>query len=370
MLDTAIKLLTKITDKGYEAYLVGGFVRDYLLGIKSSDIDVTTSATPKELMEIFNDYCLPTNEYGSVTITFNKIRFEITTFRKEFTYKDNRHPEEIIYIKNLKEDLLRRDFTINAICMDKDKKIIDPLDGRKDLEKRELHTIKSPETVFNDDVLRILRAIRFATTLDFTIGTLEKNAIIENKYLLDSLSMERKKQELDKIFSSPNAIKGITLLKELELAEVLNLNNLTKIKPCSQLIGIWTQLEVDDIYPFSNNEKDLMKNIRKVLNSSPTNPLTIYNCGLYPAVVAGELMNYSNKEINEAYLNLAIHKQSDLAVTTEEILKSINHEAGSFLKDLYEYIIKEVLTRKIPNEKEDILRISKQYLKEEYNESR
>ena len=81
-------------------------------------------------------------------------------------------------------------------------------------------------------------------------------------------------------------------------------------------------------------------------------------------------MNYSNKEINEAYLNLVIHKQSDLAVTTEEILKSINHEAGSFLKDLYEYIIKEVLTRKIPNEKEDILRISKQYLKEEYNESR
>ena len=117
MLDTAIKLLNKITDNGYEAYLVGGFVRDYLLDIKSSDIDVTTSATPKELMEIFNDACLPTNEYGSVTVMYNNTRFEITTFRKEQTYKDNRHPEEIIYIKNLNEDLLRRDFTINAICI-------------------------------------------------------------------------------------------------------------------------------------------------------------------------------------------------------------------------------------------------------------
>ena len=370
MLDTAIKLLNKITDNGYEAYLVGGFVRDYLLDIKSSDIDVTTSATPKELMEIFNDACLPTNEYGSVTVMYNNTRFEITTFRKEQTYKDNRHPEEIIYIKNLNEDLLRRDFTINAICMDKDKKIIDPLNGRQDLERKEIHTIKDADTVFNDDVLRILRAVRFATTLDFTIGSLEKNAIIENKYRLDTLSMERKKQELDKIFSSSNAIKGINLLKELELDSILKLNNLSKVKPCSQLIGIWTQLDVDNIYPFSNNEKDLMENIRKVLNSSPLNPLTLYECGLYPSVVAGELMGYSNKEINEAYLELPIHKQSDLDVTTEEILNYLEKEAGCFLKPLYDYLIKAVLTKKIENNKEQILKICKYYVEEEYNESR
>ena len=370
MLDTAIKLLNKITDNGYEAYLVGGFVRDYLLDIKSSDVDVTTSATPKELMGIFNDACLPTNEYGSVTVMYNNTRFEITTFRKEQTYKDNRHPEEIIYIKNLNEDLLRRDFTINAICMDKDKNIIDQLNGRQDLEKKEIHTIKDANTVFSDDALRILRAVRFATTLDFTIGSLEKNAIIENKYLLDTLSMERKKQELDKIFSSSNAIKGINLLKELELDSILKLNNLSKVKPCSQLIGIWTQLAVDNIYPFSNNEKDLMENIRKVLNSSPLNSLTLYECGLYPSVVAGELMGYSNKEINEAYLELPIHKQSDLDVTTEEILNYLEKEAGCFLKPLYDYLIKAVLTKKIENDKKQILKMCKYYVEEEYNESR
>ena len=130
MLQEALKLLKKITEHSYDAYIVGGFVRDYILGIESNDIDINTNATPKQIREIFEDSCLPSEDYGSVTVIFKGIRFEITTFRKELTYVNNRKPVEIEYINNLYEDLIRRDFTINTLCMDQDGKIIDMLEGR------------------------------------------------------------------------------------------------------------------------------------------------------------------------------------------------------------------------------------------------
>ena len=125
MLEVALKLLEEITARGFKAYIVGGFVRDYILGINSNDIDITTSATPKDIKEIFEDSCLPSEDYGSVTVIKKGIRFEITTFRKEIGYIDNRRPAEIKYIDDLYEDLLRRDFTINTICMDEKGEIVD-----------------------------------------------------------------------------------------------------------------------------------------------------------------------------------------------------------------------------------------------------
>ena len=118
MLDVALKILKELTDHSYKAYIVGGFVRDQLLGIESNDIDITTNATPKEIKEIFEDSCLPTEDYGSVTVIKKGVRFEITTFRKETGYSDSRHPDEVIWVDNIYEDLSRRDFTINAIAYD------------------------------------------------------------------------------------------------------------------------------------------------------------------------------------------------------------------------------------------------------------
>ena len=117
-------------------YIVGGYVRDKILGNESSDIDICTNATPKDIKEIFKTVILPTNEYGSVTVVYNKVRFEITTYRREANYSDNRHPDKIEYVSDLKTDLLRRDFTINTICMDKDGNIIDLLGGKIDIENK------------------------------------------------------------------------------------------------------------------------------------------------------------------------------------------------------------------------------------------
>ncbi len=361
MLDTALKILTLIEEAGFKAYIVGGFVRDHLLGINSHDVDITTNATPQNIKEIFENACLPNDDYGSVTVLYKNIHFEITTYRKEQDYQDNRRPSTITYIDNLKEDLKRRDFTINTICMDKEGTIIDPLNGRKDLADRCLKTVGDPIERFHEDVLRILRAIRFATTLNFTLEEKTREAIIQSKYLLNRLSINRKKEELDKIFASANAIDGLSLIEELSLAEQLSLTNLYKVKPCSQMIGIWTLLEVDDIYPFTRNEKKLMQDIRVCLKQSPLASETLYYYDLYPCLVAGELLSIPKRDITKAYQQLPIHKRSELQITTADILASLQIKPGPILKEVYLYLEKKVLNLQLPNKKQALLNACHQF---------
>ena len=125
MLETALKILKKFSEHSYKAYIVGGFVRDHILGIESSDIDITTNATPKEVKELFADSCLPNDDYGSVVVIKKGIRFDITTFREDIDYEDHRKPVTVRYIDDLYPDLLRRDFVINTLCMDDNGNIID-----------------------------------------------------------------------------------------------------------------------------------------------------------------------------------------------------------------------------------------------------
>ena len=125
MLEIALKLLKKIEKSGFSAYIVGGFVRDYIMGRNSADVDIATNATPKQLREIFPNSSIAKEAYGSITVVLKKVRFEITTFRRELTYYNNRKPIEIEYIDDLLEDLKRRDFTINTICLDKEINIVD-----------------------------------------------------------------------------------------------------------------------------------------------------------------------------------------------------------------------------------------------------
>ena len=203
MKDIALEFIKIIEEEGYKAYIVGGFVRDYLMGIESKDIDITTSATPKELKNIFQDVKFEKlndkDNYGSVRVDYKNIIFEVTTFREELCYLDNRHPSSIRYVTDLTTDLKRRDFTINAICMDKDGKIIDPLNGEEDLKKKLIKTINKSDKSFSDDALRILRAIRFSATLGFNLSNDIKESIKKHKELLKNISYERKKIELDRI---------------------------------------------------------------------------------------------------------------------------------------------------------------------------
>ena len=356
MLEVALKLLKEFANHSYKAYIVGGFVRDYLLGIESNDIDIATDATPKEIKEIFADSCLPNEDYGSVTIIFSGVRFEITTFRKEITYVFNRKPIEIQYISDLKEDLLRRDFTINTICMDIEGKIVDYLNGQEDLEKRIIRTVGNSDEKFFEDSLRILRAVRFATILDFSLCDEVREAIIKNKHLLKGLSYYRKKMELDKIFTSPNYKNGIKLLIELGLDKELEISNLEKVLDSDtiSLIGIWSMLEYPDKYPFQKNETELISNVRRTIPLNNLDPMTLYRYGLYVNSVAGEIKKQDIRIITEAYNNLPIKGRNEIQITTQKIMNLLRRKPGKYLTDIYDEIEREILYKRLDNNEDAI----------------
>ena len=210
MLKNGLQIIKKIEDNGYSAYIVGGCTRDYYMKKESYDVDICTNAKPKELIKIFDNATLPKEKYGAVTLYDKGVRYEITTFRKELKY-ENRRPIEIEYTNNLKEDIERRDFTINTLCMNSSLEIIDLFNGKRDIDKRIIRSLGNASVKFNEDPLRILRAIRFATVLNFKLDKDVILAIKDKGNLVREISYERKKSELSKIFVSKNVKYGIKL---------------------------------------------------------------------------------------------------------------------------------------------------------------
>lgn len=207
-------------NSGYEIYLVGGCVRDYLLAYPCHDYDLTTSATPSQmelLAKTNHIHCIPTGiKHGTITFVLNHEHFEITTFRKESEYEKNRFPKHIEFTTSLKEDLKRRDFTINAIALDENN-IIDYFHGREDLENKILRAIGDPTTRFHEDALRMLRCLRFSFTYNFSIEKKTYQAIQSNAYLLQNISKERIRDELIKMLKS----KHQDILLDLKKSNVL-----------------------------------------------------------------------------------------------------------------------------------------------------
>ncbi len=201
-------IITKLQKANFEAYVVGGCVRDLLRGVEPKDWDITTNAKPKEIQKIFPK-SFYANKFGTVTVQ----EVEITTYRIDEKYSDKRHPDKIRFAKTLKEDLARRDFTVNAMALGPDEKIIDLFKGQKDLKKKIIRTVGNPEERFNEDALRILRAVRFATTLGFTIELKTLKAIQKNAGWVQAISKERIRDELIKIMESKQPSKGLELLR-------------------------------------------------------------------------------------------------------------------------------------------------------------
>jgi tRNA nucleotidyltransferase (CCA-adding enzyme) len=208
----AINLLEAV---GYEAVVVGGAVRDHLLGMTPHDYDISTNALPDQIKAVFQNYhTLDIGiKHGTVTVFINHRQIEITTYRSEADYEDFRHPKKIIFEKDLPEDLKRRDFTINAICYNRE--IIDLVGGVADLEKRIIRAIGSPQDRFTEDPLRILRALRFAATLGFTIEEATKKALFLHADLLLRVSAERINLEFSKLLLGKEAVKVLEDYQEI-----------------------------------------------------------------------------------------------------------------------------------------------------------
>ena len=254
-------ILKTLEDNGYEAYLVGGFIRDKLLHIKSYDVDICTNAKPEDLEKLFN---IKVNDYGSLSFKINKYSIDITTFRKELEYV-KRKPTKLVYVDTLEEDIKRRDFTINAICMNSKGKIIDLVGGLDDIHNKIVRMIGDTSSKLQEDPLRILRAIRIATILDFKIEDNLLQSIKDNNKLVLTLSPYRKRSELDKILSSKNFKKGLELLKDTDILSLLQISY-DNIKYTKNILGMYAQLNIGCDLEFTKEEKRNIININEKNN--------------------------------------------------------------------------------------------------------
>ena len=223
-------VIDELKKKNFEAYIVGGCVRDFLRGVEPEDWDVATNAKPEEIQKIFpksfyeNKFLTVIVQTGSKNPRLKEI--EITTYRSEAKYTDKRHPDEIKFAKTIEEDLSRRDFTVNAIavCLTSDVKqvgVIDPFNGQKDLKNKIIRAVGKAEDRFSEDALRIMRAVRFATTLNFKIEEKTTQAIKKNSPWLQTISKERIRDEFLKIIMANRAADGIELLRQLNLLKYI-----------------------------------------------------------------------------------------------------------------------------------------------------
>ncbi|MGD1822570.1 MAG: CCA tRNA nucleotidyltransferase [Pleomorphochaeta sp.] len=231
---TIKEFATIFNDNGYKLYIVGGAVRDYILNIKNEDYDFATDATPEEVISLFRT-TIPTGiKHGTVTVLFKGNNFEVTTFRNEFDYKDGRRPDKVKFIRSLEEDLKRRDFTINALAADAISGIIiDNHKGLDDLKNKRIKAIGIPQQRFEEDGLRIMRACRFASKLDFEVDNETKIAMKEKSKKIINVSHERIKDELFKLLKGKSPIKGINLLEESDIL-IYILPELLKLKGLEQ----------------------------------------------------------------------------------------------------------------------------------------
>lgn len=213
-------IIDTLMNNGFEAYVVGGCVRDMILGKNPEDWDITTSAKPFEVKKIFRRTVDTGIIHGTVTVLLNKEHFEVTTYRLDGLYEDNRHPKEVSFTGDLEEDLKRRDFTINAMAYNPTKGVIDLFGGMNDLKNRLIRCVGNASWRFDEDALRILRAVRFSAQLDFQIEEHTKEAIKNKAELLKHISAERVRTELTKLLVSDNPDR-IRLLYELGISKVI-----------------------------------------------------------------------------------------------------------------------------------------------------
>lgn len=208
-----LKIINRINEKGYEAYIVGGSVRDMLLGRVPSDWDIATNAKPKDIKSIFSKTIDTGIKHGTITVSMENYDVEVTTYRKESVYSDKRRPDSVEFVENIYEDLRRRDFTINSIALKPEQGFIDYNNGIEDLKAKTIRCVGNPKERFGEDALRMIRAVRFAAQLGFDLETATLQAIKENAKNITDISSERIREEFKKILISSDVKRGIYLME-------------------------------------------------------------------------------------------------------------------------------------------------------------
>lgn len=366
------KILNLLNDNGYQAYVVGGAIRNILLGIDPLDYDITTNALPQQIIEVFKDYktILTGIKYGTVTVVIDHKNYEITTYRIDGQYLNNRKPAEVKYANFLIEDLNRRDFTINALAFNN--QLIDYNNGLNDLNNKIIRCIGNPDDRLTEDAIRILRAIKFSCKLDFIIENNTKKAIFKNKDLLKNISIERINKELFEIFKyiNKNVLLEyldvfLTIFSHMDYNIILN--RVSKIQFLNEPILIYALFfeEKDFIllnkYKLSNYEKHIIKFVntklelkndiiecKKILKNHQINDIILY-------INFNILNSFEKEQLISTFIqaNELCHSLNQLNINGSDLLMIgfSNKEIGKKLDELLNLVIEN----KIVNKKEILL---------------
>jgi len=383
---SALPVLHKLEEAGFEAYFVGGSVRDYLLNKQISDVDIATSAMPYEVKSIFPKTVDVGIEHGTVLVLYQGKNYEVTTFRTEGEYKDFRRPKEVSFIRNLEEDLKRRDFTMNAIAMDQHGQLIDPFLGQRAIKDKVIRTVGEAKDRFTEDALRMMRAVRFVSQLSFEIEAKTLTALTELAPLLDHIAVERKRTEFEKLFTGRSRKNAMQLLVETEVFSYLpGLRDCKQplekiiVLECEGLnkLEMWTLL----LYTIKQNGKVIdsflrawrlpgreIKEIHHLLSflekrlDQKWEIYDLYAAG-FAAIQSVERLYAVIKGLKDPeaveywlnqYENLPIKQHSELDVTGNDLINWFQKSGGPWIKETLLKIEKAILDREIANKKREI----------------
>ncbi len=365
--------MTLFTDNGFDIYIVGGAVRDILMGKQATDWDFTTNATPEEMLTFLPEDAYYTNKFGTVGVPQeNEEPFEITTYRTEHGgYSDNRRPDEVRWGKTLEEDLKRRDFTINAFALKVvtkksqiqmsnnqsgnvtvETELIDMFGGQKDLESKLIRTVGDPNERFGEDALRMMRAIRIASELYFTIEDNTFNAIVTNAKLIDKISRERVRDELFKILASAQPNHGITLLRDTGILALI-IPELDKTFGVEQkspgrhhIYDVWTH-SVNALKAVSERNSDVITRFATLIHDIgkpqtyrklDIGTITFYNHEVVGAAIAkriAERLRFSNEDKEKLWRLVRFHQFTVNEDQTDSALRRfIVNVTPEFLNDM------------------------------------
>ncbi len=324
-------VIEKLTKNGFEAYIVGGCVRDILLLKTPNDFDVTTSATPDEIISVF-DRTIPTGiKHGTVTVLIDNEPIEVTTFRTDGEYLDARRPDSVQFVRNLKEDLSRRDFTVNAMAYNHKNGLCDLFGGQEDLKNQTLRAVGDPETRFREDALRILRLFRFASTLNFKIEQSTFNAALKCAPLLQKVSTERVMAELKKAILGENfkVIKPLIDCGGLEFLGITNSPDFNLIKKHidKQNLCLYLLLsgEIKCDLKLSNKEKSYIEGLNKIINMPYNTKADIKRClAITTAEITRNLLALKNSDfapLNEILENNEPYLIGHLKITGNDLIE-------------------------------------------------
>ncbi len=371
----AYSVIEQLENVGFEAVVVGGAVRDAILGRPAHDVDVATIAMPEEVKSVFNNTVDVGIQHGTVLVIVPAGPVEVTTYRTDGEYTDHRRPEEVQFVRSLKEDLQRRDFTMNAMAMRRDGSFVDFYGGRQDIEAGIIRAVGDAQKRFSEDALRMLRAVRFSAQLGFAIESETLKAMKDKADTISWIAKERIKAELDKLWIGKDVFNGIQKLEESGLGAHLNgnfqANHWSEFNAQDKLLG-WAYFallqgehwrEVLSSYRLSNKEMAFVKAVLAAL-AALKNGWTNMDYFLYTqqeleaACYFAELRQLNvqmpQQSIDEIQTKLPIKHKQELIVNGSDLLKWSGKKGGPWVKEALQAMLEAVVNGKLENDRQEI----------------